>query len=339
MCELFMKQFSSRRTLAKSLFDQGIRSPSLISKHCKVSLSTALRYLKKLKHGGQLEDRPRSGRPPKLTSRLRRQLAQIKSRHPKKSAAYYAKYLSRINDTRVSTRTAQRALHQMGYRWRLRPRRALTSSQKAKRVAFARARLHDSWVKRWFFDESYFNLYRHGNRYWVRVTTDDAMSMPKLSEAQEKVSVGIAVAIRHGRKSALAFLPKNWKAPDLVHEFDTVIYPSLNWSDRIGKQNELVIDNDGRHFSKDWIDYADQMRLRPIRPWAANSPDFHVAENVFARLKSSVEDMEPHDEQSLREAILEAWDDFPVAMTETLVESMPRRLQQAIDRKGGRTKY
>jgi hypothetical protein len=227
----------------------------------------------------------------------------------------------------------------MGYRWRLRPRRALTSSQKAKRIVFARARLHESWDKRWFFDESYFNLYRHGNRYWVRVTTDDAMSLPKLSEAQEKVSVGIAVAIRHGRKSALAFLPKNWKAADLVHAFDTVIYPSLDWSNRIGKQNELVIDNDGRHFSKDWIDYVDQMRLRPIRPWAANSPDFNVDENVFALLKSSVEDMEPRDEQSLREAILKAWNDFPVAMTETLVESMPRRLQQAIDRQGGRTKY
>jgi transposase len=334
-----MKQFASRRTLAKSLFERGIRSPSLISKHCNIPYSTAKRYLKKLRHGDGLEDRPRSGRPPKLTSRLRRQLAQIKSRHPKKSAAYYAQSLSKRNGASVSTRTVQFALHQLGYRWRLRPRRALTSSQKANRIAFARARLHDSWDKRWFFDQSYFNLYRHGNRYWVRVTTDDAMSLPKPTETQEKVSVGIAVAIRHGKKSALAFLPKSWKAADLVHAFDTVIYPSLNWSNRIGKQNELVIDNDGRHFSKDWIDYVEQKRLRPIRPWPANSPDFNVEENVFARLKSSVEDMEPRDEQSLREAIMKAWNDFPVAMTETLVESMPRRLQQAIALKGGRTKY
>src|SRR5215203_4684467 len=102
----------------------------------------------------------------------------------------------------------------MGYRWRLRPRRKLTLSQKVKRLQFALAHRHDSWVLRWFFDESYFNLYRHGKRYWVRVETDDAMSMPKLTAAQEKISVGIAVAIRHGRKSALAFLPKNWKAAD-----------------------------------------------------------------------------------------------------------------------------
>jgi hypothetical protein len=233
----------------------------------------------------------------------------------------------------------QYALHQLGFRWRLRPRRRLTSSQKAARLAFARAHLHDSWDKRWFFDQSTFNLYRHGKKYWVRVATDDAMSLPKLSESQEKVSVSIAVAVRHGRKSALAFLPTGWNATDLVNAFDPVIYPSLNWSNRIGKQNELVIDNDGRHFSKVWLDYVTQKQLRPIRPWAANSPDFNVDENVFAWLKSHVEDMEPRNEQSLREAILKAWDDFPVGMTETLVESMPRRLQQAIDLRGGRTKY
>ena len=334
-----MKQVHFRRALAKSLFDQGIRSPSVISKRCHIHYSTAKRYLKKLRRKESLEDRPRSGRPRKLASRLRRQLAQIKSRHPKKSASYYAQYLSRITGSRISTRTIQRALHQLGYRWRLRPRRVLTSSQKAKRLAFARAHLHDSWDKRWFFDQSYFNLYRHGNRYWVRVTADDAMSLPKPSKTQEKVSVGIAVAIRHGRKSALAFLPKNWGAADLVHAFDTVIYPSLNWSNRIGKENELVLDNDGRHFSEDWINYVARSRLRPLQPWPANSPDFNPDENVFAWLKSFVEDMEPCDEQSLREAIMKAWDDFPDAMTETLVESMPRRLQQAIDLNGGRTKY
>ena len=334
-----MKQFRSPRTLAKSLFDRGIRSPSLISRECKISYATAKRYLKKLKAALSLEDQPRSERPRKLTSRLRRQLAQIKSRHPKKAAAFYTRYLSKKNGAKVGVSTVKTALRQLGYRWRLIPRRRLTSSQKASRLAFARARLHESWENRWYFDESYFNLYRHGNRYWVRVTTDDAMSLPKLSKAQEKVSVAIAVAIRHGKKSALAFLPKNWKAADLVHEFDTVIYPSLNWSNRIGKENELVIDSDGRHFSADWIDYVAQKRLRPLRPWPANSPDFNVAENVLGWLKAKVEDMEPRDEQSLREAILKAWDNFPVSMTETLVESMPHRLQSAIALNGGRTKY
>jgi len=114
-------------------------------------------------------------------------------------------------------------------------------------VDFARVHRHDSWQHRWFFDESYFNLYRHSKRYWVRAETDDAFSMPKLTEAQEKVSVGIAVAIRHGRKSALAFLPKGWSGPHLVDAWKKALLPSLRWQSAGRDRNELVIDNDGRH--------------------------------------------------------------------------------------------
>lgn len=206
-------------------------------------------------------------------------------------------------------------------------------------MAFAQARCHDSWRHCWFFDEAYFNLYRHGNRYWVRAETDDAFSKPKLTEAQEKVSVGIAVAIRHGRKSALAFLPKNWGGADLVRVWETTLLPSLGWKARGPQRNELVIDNDGRHFTQVWKDYMARKALAPVRPWPANSPDINNVENAFAWLKARVEDMEPSDEQSLRQAITQAWQDFPVEMTERLVESMPRRLASCIQLNGGRTKY
>ena len=119
--------------------------------------------------------------------------------------------------------------------------------------------------------------------------------------------MGIAVAICRGRKSALAFLPKNWTAEDLVTVFDRDIYPSLGWSNRRGYENELILDNDGRHFSAAWRHYAEQKRLRPIRPWPANSPDLNPIERVFAWMKSYVEDMAPSTEASLREANTEAW--------------------------------
>lgn len=157
-----------------------------------------------------------------------------------------------------------------------------------ERVAFAREHLDDSWDRVWFFDESYFNLYRNGNQYWVRAKTDEAMSLPKLTTNEEKVSVGIAVAISRGRKSALAFLPKAWKAENLVEVFETMIYPSLIWSDEIGQEIELVMDNDGRYFSQDWVTYAEENDLRTIRLWPANSPDFNPIENVFAWLKREV---------------------------------------------------
>lgn len=330
---------AENRALVQALWRRGIRSPTVIFKDWRISYRTARRYLARMRAGDTLEDRPRSGRPRKLTTALFRRLARLKSEHPKKASAWYARRLSEGGNEHISSRSVQRALQTMGYTWRLRPRRRLTPSQKRARCAFARAHLYDSWDNRWFFDEAYFNLYRHSNKYWVGAETDDAMELPKLTEAQEKVSVGIAVAVRRGRKSALAFLPKNWKASDLVNAFKDVLLPSMQWRSRIGKHDELVVDNDGRHYSTAWLDFVQHRALSPVRPWSPNSPDFNVIENIFAWLKAKVEDMGPTDEQSLRDCIRTAWDALPLSMTETLVESMPRRLALAVKLNGGRTKY
>lgn len=328
-----------QRALARSLFRRGIRSPTAYYKIWKIPYRTAARFIQKLKRGESLEDKPRTGRPRKLTPRLRRQLAQFKRIYPKKNSAFFARLLSSRNSESISARSVRTALKDIGCRWSLRPRRRLTSAQMLARLAFAQARRDEAWHRRWFFDESYFNLYRHGNRYWVRVKTDDAMTLPKVTEREEKVSVGIAVAISRGRKSALCFLPKNWKAPDLVHVFDSDLLPSMGWQNRLGKQNELVLDNDGRHQTAAWRHFMVKNQLRPIRPWPGNSPDLNPVENVFAWLKRFVEDLEPATEQQLQEAIRKAWDELKPSLTENLVDSMPRRLEQVILRNGNRTKY
>ena len=333
-----MPRRADERSLAKALWRRGIRNPYVFHTTWHFPYATAWRYCRRLAAGESLEDKPRSGRPRKLTAQLRRRLGQLKSIYPKESAAFFARRLSK-GGTLVSVRSVRRALRSLGYSWRLRPKRNLTLSQKRERVSFARLHLHDSWQHRWFFDESSFNLYRHEKRYWVRVETDDAFSRPKLTEAQEKVSVGIAVALRHGRKSALAFLPKSWSGADLVDAWKNTLLPSMQWKSAGRERNELIIDNDGRHFTAVWKAYAEQARLSPLCPWPPNSPDLNTVENAFAWLKARVEDMEPRDEQSLREAITRAWLDFPLEMTERLVESMPRRLEECLRLQGGRTKY
>lgn len=330
------------RASAKTLWGQGMRNASLASRLTGVKTRTMQRYFNKLDRGEPLEDKPRPGQPRKLTSTLKRRLGQIKSKNPKMSAKFYASELRRIGGAPVGVTTVKKALHELDYRYRLLPKRTLTPSQKLSRIAFAQAHLEDSWDRRWSFDESYFNLYRHSNRYWVRVKTDDAASdlgRPKLTEAQEKVSIAIAVAISRGRKSALAFLPKNWTGADLVDAFDRVIFPSLQWSNRYGYQNELMMDHDGRHHMAIWSEYAARTRLRPMADWPANGPDINPVENAFAWMKRYVEDMEPRTEQQLREAIKSAWRDLPLEMTVRCMDSMPERLSLVISRKGGRTGY
>lgn len=227
----------------------------------------------------------------------------------------------------------------MGYRWRVPVRQRLTKSQREARVAFAWEHLQDSWDETWAYDEAYFQLYRTKNRCWIKVSTEEATAPPHLTRAQERVSIGIAVAISRGRQSALTLLSSNWTADHLMDLFDASLYPSLDWSNRRGHQSRLIIDNDGRHPSHAWLQYMARRRLRPIRPWPSNSPDLNPIENVFAWMKASVEQAAPTTRPDLEAAIREAWRSYPIESTERLMDSMTDRLQAVIDNKGRRIKY
>jgi transposase len=277
-----------------------------------------------------------------LTSTLRRRLAQLKRRFPDKSAAFYAAQLSGDGGQPVSVSTVKTALHQLGYSWRLPRRRKLTSAQKRERVAFATAHLDDAWDERASTDECTFNLYRSGNRCWVRCSTTDGEDVPvkaKLSERQQRISVSIVACICRGRKVGFAFLPRGWNESSLSDAFDRDLLPALRGAGQGRKTPELMLDNDGRHFAAAWLAYVAQRRLRVLRPWPSNSPDLNPIENVFAWLKAYVERLAPTDEQSLREGIEAAWRDFPVEFTEHMMDSMPERLRLCLRAHGSRINY
>jgi hypothetical protein len=188
-------------------------------------------------------------------------------------------------------------------------------------------------------DQAYFNLGRDKNRCWVSTKEEEDTQAPKLTKREEKISVGVVAAISLNGKSALGFLPKNWAAPDLVNVFKDTVYPSFHWSNRLGHENELMRDNDGRHQTQVWKEYEAQVHLRPILPWPANSPDVAPIENAWAWMKAFVEHQAPTDEPSLRQAIIDAWEALPQQMVVKLMQSIPKRLRMVIKHNGGRSGY
>lgn len=330
------------RAAAKVLWEQGTRNAALASRLTGVKESTMRSFFARLRRGESLDERPRTGRPRKMTSTLRRRLAQLKRQFPYKAASFFAARLSDGGHTPVSVRSVQTALHELGYSWRLPRRRQLTSAQKRERVAFASAHLADSWDERASTDECTFNLWRSGNRCWVRVSTTDGEDTPvkaKLSDRQQKISVSIVASICRGQKVGFGFLPRNWVEDDLVATFDRDILPQLRGAARGRRTPELMLDNDGRHYTAAWLRYVEQRRLRVLRPWPANSPDLNPIENVFAWLKSYVQAMAPTDELTLRAAIEAAWRDFPVGFSIHMMDSMPERLRLCLRARGARINY
>lgn len=332
-------KFDSQRNAVKYLLQRGIQSTSDICKRTGLNKRTVIRYKHKWRLRGTLDDLPRPGRQPKITTTFNRRLAQVKRSIPRAPAHTLAKRMSELQGASVGAQTVRRALHRMGYHWRLPGRKKLTSSQKAARVAFAEEHRSDSWHKTWAFDEAYFNLQRHSNRCWVSVTTEVSVQRSKLTSAQEKISVGICFAINRKRKSALCFLPKNWSGPDLVQLFREELLPSMKWPRNPSKVQRFIIDNDGRHQMAVWKEFTRSRRLHPLSPWPSNSPDLNPIENIFGWMKKFVENEGPTTEATLIQAVQKAFENIPDDHPAHLMDSIPTRLELVLKHKGARINY
>ena len=75
--------------------------------------------------------------------------------------------------------------------------------------------------------------------------------------------------------------------------------------------------------------------------WPACSPDMNPIENLWSQLSRTVsQGGRQFDEfDDLREAIFHAWDIIPLERLQSLATSMPRRLVELVDKRGGPTKY
>ena len=74
--------------------------------------------------------------------------------------------------------------------------------------------------------------------------------------------------------------------------------------------------------------------------WPGNSPDLNPIENLRTALKDKVSEKQPTNTKELEEAIKAVWMlELLAKYCQSLVESMPKRLEAVIKAKEGPTKY
>ena len=80
--------------------------------------------------------------------------------------------------------------------------------------------------------------------------------------------------------------------------------------------------------------------LKQIR-WPGNSPDLNPIENVWSWMKRQLKEAPCTNLEQLKREILELWCQKmeDCEYLRNLVESMPRRLEEVIQREGAMTKY
>ena len=93
------------------------------------------------------------------------------------------------------------------------------------------------------------------------------------------------------------------------------------------------------HRSKVATDFLKKNNISMLE-WPGNSPDLNPIENLWTIMKDKVADKQPSSAQNLKQAIKDVWvTEITQEYCESLVSSMPRRIQAVIDSKRGHTKY
>lgn len=228
---------------------------------------------------------------------------------------------------------------QMGNRVRFAKQRLLRPENKQARLNYAQRNLHTDWRRMWSYDESNFNLWKSSHRVRSNKRTSYRLARAPLTNSQESVSISVALAITRTGKSALCFLPKNWRVQQLSDIWEQVLLPSINWDPSQRRCRAFILDNDGRHHSHVLQVTASLHGLNRNGFLPSNSPDLNPIENLWHSMKDFVRQRNPTNERELRQAILDAYDSIQPEELRNLFDSLPDRMQAVIDANGDRIPY
>ncbi|GFX92295.1 transposable element Tc1 transposase [Trichonephila clavipes] len=99
-------------------------------------------------------------------------------------------------------------------------------------------------------------------------------------------------------------------------------------------------DNSSIHTSRLAQTWFDEMGVRKL-DWPSKSHDLNPIEHISDELERRLcsEPNRPSSLQALTSPVMDAWNAVPMVTYEKFVESLPKRVQAAINAKGGPTSY
>ena len=73
--------------------------------------------------------------------------------------------------------------------------------------------------------------------------------------------------------------------------------------------------------------------------WPSNNPDLNPIENLWSYMKRKLREMDTSTLARLEIAVHHLWENLPLDLLQSLANSVPKRLQECLRRKGNPTKY
>lgn len=215
----------------------------------------------------------------------------------------------------------------------------LTPKHKQSRLNFARE--HMSWTTEWAFvifsDEKKFNLDGPDGAqyYWHHLEKDPEVCWSRNFGGGSLMTwLGFCAS----GKLEINFISCRCKSSDYI----LLLRRNLLGEGRslLGENMKFQQDNASIHCSKETMHWMQQNNIDVI-PWPSLSPDLNPVENVWSWIVKRVyhNGTQYANINSLKSAVINAWEECPQTYLDSLINSMPKRIFDVISNKGDKIKY
>ena len=324
--------------------------------HTGKSLSYVRRWKQHYEIYNTVDDRPRTGRPRKISASVRAAAATLVAEEQSVPAAAAILKQQGLLDPGVSVKTVLRAVKKDMHCTTLEQKPILSASSRAKRRAFCQQQHDTNGLIA--IDSTYFTLgsYQRGRRYWAMIGTRPTAGRPNRSQ-QLHVYGGITA---YG-KTELVFVTGTTghrhykyqsgkrKGQEMTgvgaEEFQDVmrakLVPQAQQLFAAAGVNSHVwlMDNAPAHAAKATQQYLRRSGIKTCKDWPPNSPDLNPIENVWATMKHQVYCKHYNTLAELKAAVRLAWAGLPVSTLKTLMSSLDQRKAMCLQRDGGHAGY
>jgi transposase len=314
-----------------------------------VHLRTVQRILKNYQERGYHIDAPRSGRPPRLDQRAIRHLNHHVERNRRQPLADITQHVNTFTIPPVASRTVKRALNKaLGLNAHVAAKKPFL--KKVHRQARHRwARGHRGWgEKDWhhviWTDESSVEIGKDSRVPWVwrrpGERYDEGCLAPTFKSGRQSLMIWGCIA--YGRLGPLIRIPKEERSGA---DYVRLVLADTLWdfySELYEERGLVAVMEDGAPVHR--CKLASNFRtshFMEVFPHPAQSPDLNPIEHLWKILKTRINAREniPKNADEMWSAIQEEWKKIDVEMVNTLVTSMPARVEAVLKVKGGSTKY
>lgn len=331
----------SQREQIHLLHNQNFK-PAKIAEALGCCLKTVYNTLKKIKESGNYFEKPRSGRPPKVTKEVESRILDLSESNRKLTAPSITAKIKEEMDVEITDRLTAAVLARNGLHGRVAVKKPLLrDANKQKRLQFALAHADwtvEQWKKVFFTDESKFNVFGTHRVQWCRKRDGEELRADTVHSTVKHGGGGVMVwgGIGNGKVG---------KLHRIKGIMDQYVYHNILVRHAIPSACRIMMpgwiyqeDNDPKHTSKLCRNYLINKAEREgftIMEWPSQSPDLNPIELLWEEIDRRVRKLHPTSEEDLWQKLQQVWDNIEPECVEKLVARMPALMKMVIKQEGG----